>query len=208
MMRALGISFIAFVVIAVATEMYWAERLDRAARGAIYLSEVPKWIREAVRDVTSLGSFTVLGTITLIAVLTLLNLGHRREVALLATVALGGLLVSNLLKIAFDRQRPELSDHLTVVYTSSFPSSHAMMSTAIFLTLARIGFRQAATSHARITFLIFGTTIPVAVGLSRVSLGVHWLTDVMAGWAAGVFWAMLVERCFASGLRWRRSEFQ
>lgn len=157
----------------------------------------PGWIEEMVRDFTALGGIGVLILITSAACVYLLLL-NRRRTALFAVAAIsGGWLVSNLLKIAYDRSRPDLVPHEAVVYTASFPSGHAMMSAVTYLTLAALLSRAVTSWRLRAFFLASALFLTVLVGTSRIYLGVHWPTDVVAGWTVGAAWAglcWLIER--------------
>lgn len=150
----------------------------------------PTWVEELARDVTGLGGAGVLTILTLAAA-GFLALQRKRWLAayLLAAVA-SGVIVSTVLKIGFDRPRPELVPHGQIVYTSSFPSGHSMLSAVVFLTLGALlasGQRNLRLRAYLIALAVFLTTI---VGVTRVYLGVHWPTDVLAGWTAGGAWAL------------------
>jgi undecaprenyl-diphosphatase len=152
----------------------------------------PIWLEEAVRDVTALGGNLVLTFITA-AVIVYLLLAGKRGAGLLVFVSVGGgILLASLLKFFFQRPRPDLVAHGAEVYTASFPSSHAMMSAVVYLTLGALLARIEMIPRLRIYFLALAALLTAMVGLSRVYLGVHWPTDVIAGWAIGSAWAMLV----------------
>lgn len=149
----------------------------------------PPWLAEMARDVTALGSASLLWLLT-VAVLGFLWLAGRRRTTLFVGIAVGGgELLTELLKSAFDRPRPAYSD--IYVVTSSFPSGHSMMSAVTYLTLGALLARVLPRRRLRAYVLILAALISVAVGASRVYLGVHWPTDVLAGWTAGAFWALL-----------------
>lgn len=151
----------------------------------------PHWLQEAARDVTALGSYTVL-TILVVGVLGHLLMRRQYHAALLVLVAtLGGALLSNLLKDVYARPRPDLVPHLTRVSTSSFPSGHAMLSAVVYLTLGALLARLSEGRWAKAYFVGAAVVLTLLVGASRVYLGVHYPTDVTAGWAAGVAWAVL-----------------
>jgi undecaprenyl-diphosphatase len=151
----------------------------------------PGWVEEMGRDFTALGSMGVLTLITL-AVLGYLLLAGRNRASLFTLIAVsGGMLLSTVLKMGFDRARPDLVPHDTVVYTASFPSGHSMMAAVTYLTLAAILSRVHHGALLKAYLLIIAAVITLLVGVSRVYLGVHWPTDVLAGWAAGGAWAAL-----------------
>ena len=150
----------------------------------------PAWLEEAARDVTALGSYPVLGLLVAAVAGGLLATGHRSAALLVVASALGGMALSPLLKGAYARPRPELVPHAARVFTSSFPSGHAMLSAVVYLTLGAVLARLASRRRAKL--FAVGTAVAVAglVGLSRVYLGVHYPSDVLAGWCAGVAWAV------------------
>ena len=151
----------------------------------------PRWLEEAMRDFTALGGTGVLATVTL-AVVGFLLLSRKRHAALAVAVAVvGGFLASNALKWGFARPRPDLVPHGQAVYTQSFPSSHAMLSAVVYLTLGALLARTQPRRRVKIYFLSVAALLAVVVGASRVYLGVHWPTDVLAGWAVGAGWALL-----------------
>jgi undecaprenyl-diphosphatase len=121
-----------------------------------------------------------------------LVLADKRRIAMFVLVAVcGGLVLSALFKTTFDRPRPELVPHLSHVYSASFPSGHSMMSAITYLTLGTLLARIHKRRALKIYFLGLAMLLTFAVGISRVYLGVHWPTDVVAGWAAGASWAIL-----------------
>jgi undecaprenyl-diphosphatase len=150
----------------------------------------PPWLEETMRDFSALGSTSVLSAITL-AISGLLLLTRQRHVALLVVGAVtGGVALSHLFKWGFDRPRPDLVPHLSVVQTLSFPSGHAMLSAVVYLTLGVLLTRVYADVRVKIYVLAVAAAATVVTGLSRVYLGVHWPTDVLAGWAIGAAWAL------------------
>ncbi len=150
----------------------------------------PGWLPEAVRDVTALGSNTVLIMATLVAAALLAAARRPRAAAVALGAVAGAFVLSYALKWGFDRPRPDLVPHGAAVFSRSFPSSHALLSTAVYLTLAAVaGAGRRAAEKA--VLLGAATAVAVAVGLSRLYLGVHWPTDVVAGWLVGGAWALI-----------------
>jgi undecaprenyl-diphosphatase len=186
-----------FVFIGIADEVGEGDtlRLDRWLLLALRASGDPgdplgpAWVEEMFRDFTALGGIGVLSLLTLASV-GYLWLQDLRRVAWFVLVAiLGGLLLTLLLKSGFDRPRPDLVSHGSMVYTSSFPSGHSMLSAVVYLT----GGALLAVVHnaRRVRVYVIGCSVlaTLLVGVSRVYLGVHWPSDVLAGWAAGAAWA-------------------
>jgi undecaprenyl-diphosphatase len=151
----------------------------------------PRWMEEMARDFTGLGGVGILGLITAASVVYLLMMRKRRAAAFLAVAVGGGILLSTLFKAGFDRPRPDLVSHLSLVYTASFPSGHSMMSAVAYLTLGALLARLHKGRAVQVFIVAVAILITLLVGASRVYLGVHWPTDVLAGWAAGAAWACM-----------------
>jgi undecaprenyl-diphosphatase len=151
----------------------------------------PQWLEEAARDLTALGSVGVLTLVTVGVLVYLLLARHMRAAGFTLAAVGGGMLLTNLLKLGFGRPRPDLVPHAAVVYTASFPSGHAMMAAITYLTLAAMLSRVERRWHIKAYLLLAAVCITVVVGISRVYLGVHWPTDVLAGWSVGAAWAAL-----------------
>jgi undecaprenyl-diphosphatase len=151
----------------------------------------PPWLKEAIRDVTALGGTSVL-TIIVVGVVGFLAVSGLRHAAIMVLLSvLGGVLLSNSLKAAFSRARPDLVPHDMVVYTASFPSGHATLSAVVYLTLGALLCRTQSSLAVKAYILSVAAFLTVIVGISRVYLGVHWPTDVIAGWLLGGTWALL-----------------
>ena len=151
----------------------------------------PLWLEGAMRDITSLGSASVLVLITTATIIYFL-LVRRWATALLIFVAVaGGQVLSSLLKVGIDRPRPELVSHLVTETSLSFPSGHAMLSAVTYLTLGSLAARFLPGRVAKVYVLSLSVLVAILVGISRIYLGVHWPSDVLAGWCAGFAWAML-----------------
>ncbi len=151
----------------------------------------PRWVEEMFRDFTALGGVSVIVFITLGAAGYLALLRKHRTVLLLAIAVGGGLLINTLLKLGFDRPRPDLVPHGAYVYTASFPSGHAMLATATYLTLGALLARVLPDRRTKFFVLTMAVVLCLLVGFSRVYLGVHWPSDVAAGWMIGAAWALI-----------------
>jgi undecaprenyl-diphosphatase len=150
----------------------------------------PRWFEEMVRDVSALGGTAVL-VLMVLAVTGFLIMTRRSHAAVTVLLSvIGGVIVSQGAKLAFARARPELVPHGAEVYTASFPSGHAMMAAVVYLTLGALLARTQSGRSVKAYILAVVLTLTILVGASRVYLGVHWPTDVLAGWALGGAWAL------------------
>ena len=148
-------------------------------------------VEEAARDITALGGYTVLFLVTLACVGYLwLNRKWRAMWLVIASIV-GGVMMSEVLKQFFQRERPSIVPHLVTVHSLSFPSGHSMLSAVTYLTLGALLAKTVANRPTRVYVLKFAALLPMLVGLSRIYLGVHYPTDVLAGWCAGLAWAIL-----------------
>jgi len=150
----------------------------------------PDWLEEFARDVTALGSYAFLGFLTFGIIGYFLLTDRRPRAVLVAASVFGGVILSNLLKSVFDRARPDFATELKV-FTASFPSGHAMLSAVSFLTLGALVAQGSADTRVKAYIAILAIILTVAVGTTRVYLGVHHATDILAGWCVGSAWALL-----------------
>jgi undecaprenyl-diphosphatase len=150
----------------------------------------PHWLALAMRDITALGGTAVLVLAGLVAFGALALRRRWRAVWLLLLSMPGAILLNTLLKQGFDRPRPDLVSRLVEVATSSFPSGHAMLSAVGYLTLGALLAAAAERRRDRGYILGVAVGLTLLVGSSRVFLGVHWPSDVLAGWCLGAAWAM------------------
>ena len=151
----------------------------------------PLWFEEMVRDFTALGSTGVL-TLMVLAIAGFLIMTSKGYAALFVLLSVGGgVLISETMKWTYGRPRPDLVPHGAEVYSASFPSGHSMMSAVVYLTLGALLARTQSSRIVKSYVLTLAVVVTLLVGTSRVYLGVHWPTDVLAGWSLGGAWALL-----------------
>lgn len=151
----------------------------------------PPWMEDVMRDITSLGSTSVL---TLAVAGTVIFLALVRKFALATYVALasiGGTLCVQGLKILFARDRPDFVPGVAQMTSKSFPSGHSSLSAIVYLTLAVLIARELRPLLLKSYVVVFAFAVSALVGLSRIYLGFHWPSDVVAGWTFGCAWALL-----------------
>jgi undecaprenyl-diphosphatase len=151
----------------------------------------PWWTEEVARDITALGGVAVLTLLTLVTIGFLVIARKRHAAVLIFVATVGGAFVSSLLKDSFERQRPDVVPRLMEVHTSSFPSGHSLMSAVVYLTLGAMLDRFVEGRRLKLYCLSVALLLTMLVGCSRVFLGVHYPTDVLGGWSAGLTWAVL-----------------
>jgi undecaprenyl-diphosphatase len=145
---------------------------------------------EAMRDVTALGGVTVVTLVTLVGVLAFLFHGRRRHGLIFAVTVVLADISSEALKVFYNRPRPDLVPHGSYVYSASFPSGHSTLSAAMYLTLAMLVASLEPHRGSKVMVYVLAAALILAIGFSRVYLGVHWPSDVLAGWALGGAWAL------------------
>lgn len=152
----------------------------------------PWWLEEAAADITSLGGIAVLSLFATIVVL-FLFLQRKRLSALLLLVGLaGGVALSEGLKSVFERDRPPQIYQAVDTINASFPSGHALLSAVFYLSIGVMLTRAFPQKRFKAYVLAVAMVLTVLVGLTRVYLGAHWATDVLAGWSVGAAWAMIL----------------
>ncbi|MFH1197942.1 MAG: phosphatase PAP2 family protein [bacterium] len=150
----------------------------------------PEWVISAVRDITALGSSTIIALIVIAVSGFLILKKEYKSLFYILFATIGGAAVANILKIFIGRQRPEFVSPLTMEYSMSFPSGHSVISAVVYLSLALLLMRIEPVFKTRIYILSIAVVTTLLVGISRVYLGVHFPTDVLAGWILGLTWAL------------------
>jgi undecaprenyl-diphosphatase len=151
----------------------------------------PEWLLEAVRDVTALGGVLLRNLIAFGAVVALLFLRLRREAVLMALTVAGAWLVGYGIKLLVGRERPEIVPHLTEAGGASFPSGHSFNSAVVYIAIALAFATMSSRQSVRFTVIGTAVVLSMAVAWSRVWLGVHFPSDVAAGWLGGAGWAFM-----------------
>ena len=151
----------------------------------------PVWVEELARDITALGSLGVLALLVTASVLFLLMARQHTDAWTMLAATVGGIAVVLTLKLLLARTRPEEVLRSVNVSTPSFPSGHAMMSTVTYLTLGAFMARELRSRTLKMYVMLLALFVSVLVGVTRIYLGVHWPSDVLAGWSIGAAWALL-----------------
>jgi undecaprenyl-diphosphatase len=166
-------------------------RILRALRSATDPAVLrgPRVMKETMRDLTALGGYPILTLTTLGVVGFLFMSGHGRDARFVLTAVVGGWILAYSLKFGFDRPRPDIVPHYSDVYSSSFPSGHSLMSAVVYLTIGSLLTNLVTSTRLKCYFLGVAGFLAFLVGMSRVAMGVHYPSDVVAGWCLGLGWA-------------------
>jgi undecaprenyl-diphosphatase len=149
----------------------------------------PEWLEGVMRDITALGGSTVITLLTLILLGFLTLQKEYRSAVLIATAYTGGFILVVVLKFIIARERPDIVPHLIIENTPSFPSGHSTMSAVIYLSLAASLAHTQTKTKARLYIIFVALVFTLLIGVSRIYLGVHYPSDVLAGWLIGLAWA-------------------
>ena len=160
------------------------------ARGALSLRTDYPWLADVMRDWSGLGSTSVLALLTIITVGYLALDAAWTTVAVVSISTLAGTFLVSAFKFLFGRSRPGSALTDFVESGMSFPSGHASMSAIVFLTLGTLLASTRTLQRERTYILLVAALLALLVGVSRVTLGLHWATDVLGGWAFGAAWAI------------------
>jgi undecaprenyl-diphosphatase len=148
-------------------------------------------MEEVGRDLTALGGVIVISLVTACVVIFLAMRRMWGAMWLLLAATCGGAIVTTIIKDLINRPRPEIFVHRSYATSGSFPSGHSMLSAAVYLTLGSLLARFTKDLRLRLYFLFIACLLTFLIGLSRIYMGVHWPTDVLAGWSAGAVWASI-----------------
>lgn len=195
----------AFACTAILMVMGYTARLDAwsllAFRDAPALTlSGPAWLSVAIRDMTALGGFSVRNLLAIMAMAILLTLRRHRQVLVVLTAIVSGMLLEYWLKECFGRPRPAIVPHLMSINGNSFPSGHVFNGSVVYISIALAFAGMSRKTTTRL--MIMGTAIAtcIMIGTTRVALGVHYLTDAVAGLVGGAGWALLVYALLSSSL--------
>jgi len=148
-------------------------------------------LRAVMLDLTALGDTATLLLVMAFAAGLWAMMGARRVALILCGQAILGTLVVQGVKAIADRARPDAVPHWASFSAASFPSGRAALSAIVYLTLAVVAADRLPSVASKRYLMSGAVLLVVAIGFSRLYLGVHWPTDVLAGWALGGSWAIL-----------------
>ena len=196
---ALGVFVLAGALLAVVNTWLfaWVASHVRQGRTQTFDDAVLRYVGEhrvpllenAMLEITFLGTGTVVLMIAFVAALFLWLTRHRYSASLLVAATVGAIVLNNVLKQFFDRPRPQVITWGTHALTTSFPSGHAMSAAVVYSTIAYLAARLQRRHRARVATMSVAALLVVLVCVSRVYLGVHYPTDVLAGTVVGLAWA-------------------
>lgn len=181
-------------------------RFDRDTTAAsIDLVQDRPWLVDLLQLVTDLGGPLLVSVLSLVLALGLWRAGRPRLALLVVASRIGAAVLSTGLKQVVDRLRPVVDEPVASALGPSFPSGHALGAAAFWTTTGLVALSLAAPARRRTRALVIGVavTVPVLVAATRVLLGVHFVSDVVAGLVLGTGWTAL---CAAALLQWRRDE--
>jgi undecaprenyl-diphosphatase len=194
-LAAIGVLILVFVAIADEVTELSTQELDEAILLALRAAPDdpvgPYEVEAGVMHLSALGSGVVTTLIVLVATVFFALAGHWRYASLMVACSVGCGVIMSLLKGLFERARPTVVTHIDPPGGLSFPSGHSSISAALYLTLAVLIARTLQQRKLRIYVVCVGVMMMVLVGFTRVYLGVHYPTDVLAGWTLGLTWALI-----------------
>ena len=147
------------------------------------------WLERTLVEITALGTGGVVISIVGVSAMFLWLTRHQYSAVLLLFSTIGGIVVNNVLKLIFMRERPQVFEWAAHASSSSFPSGHAMSAAIVYATVGYLAARLQKRLWARWLTLSFAFVLVILICASRVYLGVHYPTDVLAGLVLGLAWA-------------------
>lgn len=187
---AAGLSAVVVALLGVAYDRSPVDEIDKRVASWV-ARELPAWVEALARPLSWAGGWlgiTVVGAATVVA---LLRRHEPIDAAFLAATFAGGQLIANGLKLVYDRPRPTYGSAVDLPQSAAFPSGHAAAATACVGALAVLAVERLEGPRQRATVWVCAAALAAGIGLSRIALGVHWLSDVVAGWAVGLGWLFL-----------------
>lgn len=150
------------------------------------------WLTAAMRPTTHLADYAVAGTIAVVTAVALFVTRRRGAAVALVVSSLGAMLVTEVLKELVGRERPAADGRLVEAVGHAFPSGHSSQAVACYGGLALVVILTTDRPRRRVVAVALAAVVAVAVGTSRVYLGVHWPSDILSGWIVGLTWLVLV----------------
>lgn len=195
----LGIFLICSIVVAAVATWLFGEiaEIVTAGKTQAFDEAVLRWLGahrtksldSAMLEITTLGTGIVVMTVVAVSALFLSLTRHRYSALLLLVATAGGLILNTVLKLFFDRPRPHVIVWETHAASSSFPSGHAMSATIVYTCVAYLAARLARHRWQRWTVMFIAAFVVILISTSRLYLGVHYPSDVLAGAVVGLAWA-------------------
>ena len=198
--NVLGLELVGGILVLTLGAWIFGLTVEELSEGDTHLdTRFAAWLHEHATDgwttffenVTRLGNVPVLAAVTLVAAIVLARKRLTSELELLLLAAFGAQILTFGLKLGFERERPFFPDPLATESTYSFPSGHAYVSLAVYGTIGYIAARHATTRGRQIGILVAAAGLILLIGFSRLYLGVHYLSDVIAGFSLGLAWVAL-----------------
>jgi membrane-associated phospholipid phosphatase len=200
LVNAVGLELLAALVILTGSAWVFGWMVEDLAEGDTEVDHrFANWLHEHAtpglttffENVTWLGNVPTLGVVVVLTVIVLWRKRLFEDLVLMVLAAVGTEVITIGLKLGFERERPFFPDPLATESSYSFPSGHASVSLAVYGTLGFIAARHLRDRRAQIAALVGATTLALLIGFSRLYLGVHFLTDVVAGFSLGLAWLTL-----------------